>query len=93
LEAATSSTANLLETIAVHLRDLWQWRRNHPGELRQPAEQWRNGPSTRSTGFSGYAPGPLTLNPSVGTLHPITARRIHAAALDDSARPQWAKFE
>jgi len=62
LEAATGSTANLLETIAVHLLDLWHWRRNHPGEVRQPAEQWKNGPSTQTTGFSGYAglldPGP-----------------------------------
>lgn len=93
LEAATGSTANLLETIAVHLLDLWQWRRNHSGELRQPVEQWKKGPSTQSTGFSGYAPGSLPLDPSVGTLHPITARRIHAAALDDPARHQWAKFD
>lgn len=93
LEALSGSTANLLETIAVHLLDLWRWRRNHPSELRQPVEQWKNGPSTQSTGFSGYAPGSLTLDPSVGTLHPITARRIHAAALDDAARAQWAKFD
>jgi hypothetical protein len=92
LEGLTSSTTQLLETVAANLLDLWRWRRNHPGELRQPAEQWKNGPSTQSTGFSGYAPGSLTLDPDVGTMHPITARRIHASALDDGARPQWAKF-
>jgi hypothetical protein len=93
LEDLTESTTKLLETVAAHLLDLWRWRRSHPGELRQPAEQWKNGPSTQSTGFSGYAPGSLSLDPNVGTLHPITARRIHAAALDDAARPQWPKFD
>jgi hypothetical protein len=93
LEGLIGSTAKLLETMAAHLLNLWRWRRNHPGELRQPAEQWENGPSTQSTGFSGCAPGSLTLDPGVGTMHPITARRIHAAALDDAARSQWAGFD
>jgi hypothetical protein len=93
LEGLIGSTAKLLETTAAHLLTLWRWRRNHPGELHQPAEQWKNWPLTQSTGFSGYAPGSLTLNPDVGTMHPITARRIHTAALDDAARLQWAAFD
>jgi hypothetical protein len=93
LEGLIGSTTGLLETMAAHLLDLWRWRRNHPGDLRQPAEQWKNGPSTQSTGFTGYAPGSLNLDPSIGTMHPITAKRLHAAALDDAARPQWATFD
>jgi hypothetical protein len=93
LEGLIGSTAKFLETMAAHLLNLWRWRRNHPGELRQPAEQWKNGPSTQSTGVSGCAPGSLTLDPSVGLMHPSTARRIHAAALDDAARSQWAGFD
>jgi len=88
-----SSTAHLVETVATHLIDLWQWRRGHPADLRQPAEQWKDGPSTQSTGFNGYAPGSLVLAPGQGMMHPITARRFHAAALDDAARPQWAAFD
>jgi hypothetical protein len=93
LQGLINSTARLVETMATHLTDLWQWRRGHPGDLRQPAEQWKGGPSTRSTGFNGYAPGSLTLSPGLGMMHPITTRRFHAAALDDAARPQWAALD
>lgn len=92
LQGLMNSTTQLVQTMAPHLLNLWQWRRNHPGDLRQTAEQWKNGPSTQSTGFNGYAPGSLVLEPSMGMMHPITARRFHAAALDDQARPQWATF-
>jgi hypothetical protein len=92
LKGLMNSTIQLLETTAMHLLDLWQWRRNHPGDLRQPADQWKNGPSTQSTGFNGYAPGSLVLEPGMGIMHPDTARRIHSAALDDQARSQWATF-
>jgi hypothetical protein len=73
--------------------NLWRWRRGQPADLRQPAEQWKDGLSTGSTGFNGYAPGSLVLAPGQGMMHPITARRFHAAALDDAARPQWAAFD
>ncbi len=93
LQGLMNSTVLLLEAAAVHLLDLWRWRRDHPGDLRQPADQWRNGPSTQSTGFNGYAPDSLRLEPSMGMMHPITARRFRAAAIDDAARPQWATFD
>ncbi|MBZ5582886.1 MAG: hypothetical protein LAQ30_11940 [Acidobacteriia bacterium] len=93
LQGLMNSTVLLLETAAGHLLNLWQWRRAHPGDLRQPADQWKNGPSKQSTGFNGYAPGSLNLKPSIGMMHPITARRFHAAAVDDAARPQWATFD
>jgi hypothetical protein len=93
LQGLMNSTVLLLEAAAGHLLDLWRWRRAHPGDLRQPADQWKNGPSKQSTGFNGYAPGSLPLEPSMGMMHPITARRFHAAAVDDAARPQWTTFD
>jgi hypothetical protein len=93
LQGLMNSTVLLLEAAAGHLLDLWRWRRAHPGDLRQPADQWKNGPSRQSTGFNGYAPGSLPLEPSMGMMHPITARRFHAAAADDAARLQWATFD
>jgi hypothetical protein len=93
LQGLMNSTVLLLEAAAGHLLDLWRWRRAHPSYLRQPADQWKNGPSKQSTGFNGYAPGSLPLAPSMGIMHPITARRFHAAAVDDAARPQWATFD
>lgn len=93
LRGVMNSTSLLLEAGARRLLDLWRWRRAHPGDLRQPADQWKNGPSKQSTGFNGYAPGSLPLEPSMGMMHPATARRFHAAALDDASRPQWATFD
>jgi hypothetical protein len=87
------STSLLLEASAGHLLDLWRWRRSHPGDLRQPADQWKNGPSKQSTGFNGYAPGSVPLDPDIGSLHPSTIRRFHAAALDDASRHRWASFD
>jgi hypothetical protein len=63
LRGLISSTKALLEASAKDLLALWQWRRDHPGSLRQPAAQWPNGRSTQSTGFNGYAPGSLELAP------------------------------
>ncbi len=93
LQGLMNSSVQLLETMAAHLLDLWRWRRNHPDDLRQPAEQWKDGASTHSKGFNGYAPGSLVLEPGLGMMHPVTARRFHAAALDDAARTQWAAFD
>ena len=93
LRGLIGSTKALLEATATDLLDLWHWRRDHPGSLLQPAAQWPNGLSTQSTGFNGYAPGTLKLTPDMAMVHPVSARRFHAAALDDRARPQWATFD
>ena len=93
LRGLIGSTKTLLETTAMDLLDLWRWRRDHPASLRQPAAQWPNGRSTQSTGFNGYAPGTLEFAPDMVMVHPVAARRFHAAALDDPARPQWATFD
>ena len=87
------STQTPLETTAKDLVDRWQWRRDHPGSLRQPASQWPNGRSTHSTGFNGYAPGTLELAPDMVMVHPIAERRFRSAAVDDPSRPQWATFD
>jgi hypothetical protein len=93
LQGLMNSTLILLEAAAEHMVDLWRWRRTRPSDLCQPADQWKNGPSKQSTGFNGYAPGSLPLQPGMGMMHPRTARRFHAAAVDDVARPRWATFD
>ncbi len=93
LEGLKNSTALLLEASAVALLDLWRWRRSFPGELRQPKNQWKDGPSKQSTGFKGYLPGSLPLEASMAIMHPKMARRFQAAAVDDAARPQWTTFD
>lgn len=93
LRGLIDSTKILIESTAQDLRDLWQWRRDHPASLSQPLAQWPNGRSTQATGFNGYAPGTLDLAPGMAMVHPVAARRIHAAALDDTARPQWLTFD
>ncbi|MGA2433888.1 MAG: hypothetical protein ABSG25_01240 [Bryobacteraceae bacterium] len=93
LKGLIDSTKALIETTAKDLLDLWQWRRNHPGSLSQPTEQWPNGRSTQSTGFNGYAPGTLEFAPGMVIVHPVAARRFSSAALDDPARPQWETFD
>jgi len=70
LQGLIGSTKALLETTAERSLDLWCWRRNHPASLPQPAAQWPNGRSTRSTGFNGYAPGTLELVPGMGWCTP-----------------------
>ncbi len=84
LKGLMHSTVHLLETAASDLLDVWRWRRAHPHDLRQPMDQWRSGPSKQSTGFEGYAPGSLPLEPSMGIMPPKTARRFHSAAVDDA---------
>jgi len=93
LQGLVKSTGFLLEATAGHLLDLWRWRRDHPGDLHQPIDQWKKGPSKQSTGFNGYAPDALPLNPALGAMNPKTARRVLAAAIDDAAKPQWATFD
>jgi hypothetical protein len=93
LEGLVNSTGNLLEMVATELFELWRWRRAHAADLRQPADQWPEVASTESRLFNGYAPGSINFNPDNGSIHPITARRLRAAALDDSTRPQWMTFD
>lgn len=93
LEGLMRSTIDLTEGTAEYMRELWRWRRANPAEIPQPRDQWPNGPSTQSTGFDGYQPNQLVFNPQVGMMHPVTARRFRAAALDDAARPQWTTFD
>ena len=93
LQGLINSTKALLEATAKDLLEFWHWRRSHPASLRQPVAQWQQGRSTHSTGFNGYAPSKLELAPGMAIMHPVAARRIHSAALDDPARPQWATFD
>jgi len=64
LRGLMNSTSLLLEAGARHLLDLWRWRRTHPGDLRQPADQWNNGPSKQSTALTVTHPARCPSNPA-----------------------------
>jgi hypothetical protein len=93
LSGIMKSTSCLIETFAHSLRELWRWRRDHPTDLVQPRDQWKNGPSAESTGFKGYAPSGVPFDPGLAMIHPDVARRFHTAAVHDQARRQWAGFD
>jgi hypothetical protein len=93
LNGLLKSNERLIETVAAKLVELWQWRRENPNGLLQPREQWPQGRSARSTGFGGYAPGTIPVQPTSATISSVDARRMHAAALADSQRTQWATFD
>lgn len=87
------STKSFVEGIGQELGEVWNWRRTHPDSLPQPKRQWPDGPSTESTGFSGYAPGSFKYSPSMMTTHPVVFKRMRASALDDEARSRWKTFD
>jgi len=93
LRGLIKSTQVLLEATARDLIELWDWRRRNPKSLRQPQAQWREGRSTQSTGFDGYASGTLTFDPKMGISNAVVARRFRAAALVDGSRAEWANFD
>jgi hypothetical protein len=87
------SAAKFAEGTGAALLGLWNWRRDNPTALLQPAAQWPLGASMATTGFAGYAPGSYTYTPSMFMSHPVVLKRLRAAALDDRSRPQWDSFE
>ena len=93
LRGLMSSTRVMLESTAAELLGFWEWRRQNPGILRQPIEQWKGGRSTQSTRFDGYAPGTLQLAPDVGIMHPVMVSQLRSAALGDESRNRWALFD
>lgn len=93
LEGLIESTRTLVDSAAVELHEVWQWRRANPAAISQPAEQWPAGLSTATTGFTGYAPGTATYSPSSWMSHPAVVKRLRTAALDDAARPAWNGFD
>ncbi len=94
LRSLIASTKSLLETTAAGLLELWCWRRSNPSALPQLAEQWKNGPSIESTGFTGYAPDTVAVEPgSRKTAHPVTLCRFNAAAVFDPVRELWQTFD
>lgn len=93
LDGLVSSVRTLVDNTGRELHDFWHWRRAHPDALAQPKSQWPSGPSVKSVGFNGYAPGSFPYTPTQLMSHPLVLRRIRAAALDDQARSQWNDFD
>jgi hypothetical protein len=93
LEGLIRSVRYTTEATAALLVELWHWRRANPSALLQPTEQWKDGLSTASTGFDGYAPGSFKYEPGMLISHPLVAKRLRSAALDDKYRPEWQAFD
>lgn len=88
------STKALISGTAKLLIEVWEWRRDNPQILKQPAAQWpKGGATTPASVFQGYAPHSRDLSSSVASTHPIVERRFLAASLDDASRSQWDTFD
>jgi hypothetical protein len=90
---ALASTRQLVDWLGVLVSDFVEWRRQNPGQLIQPPQQWPNGPSDAKADFQGYHPGSLNFDPTIMVSGPVVLQRLRSAALDDSARPSWATFD
>ena len=64
LQGVIASTRRLVDEIAVQLIEVWEWRRAHPELLRQPVEQWPDGPSTSSQDSSAMRLGVTSIPPA-----------------------------
>jgi hypothetical protein len=94
LNGLLESTKMMISGTAKLLGDVWKWRRDNPKILPQPANQWKDGVSTKTSVFEGYAPRQRDMSSSsVASTHAIVKRRFLAAALDDAARHQWDSFD
>jgi hypothetical protein len=92
LHGLLGSTKSLIEMVAHHLMEVWSWRRAHPEDLPQPEAQWPSGAASETVGFSACKPGAFEFSPSMAMMHPVLARRLRSAALDDESRPQRDSF-
>ena len=92
IDELIKSTSSLAEAVAEELYRNWTWRRKHPKSMVQPREQWQE--RGRAAGFSGYKPREFNLAFSNGLvqMHPIMAKRLRAAAVDDRNRRRWDEF-
>lgn len=94
LSGLLDSTKALISGTAKLLIEVWEWRRDNPRILKQPAAQWPKGAATTpALVFQGYAPRSRDLSSSVASAHPIVERRFLAASLDDASRSQWDTFD
>ena len=84
--------SSLAEVVAEELHRIWTRRRNSPDSTRQPREQWQE--KDRAVEFSGFKPREFNLEFSTSTvlMNPILAKRLRAAAVDDSNRHRWDEF-
>jgi len=93
LEGVMASTLALSEKAAASLVEIWRQRRAEPALLVQPKEQWPEGRSTASRGFSGYRAGTVPFNIDALVAHPTFVRRLQVAALEKNARKKWDSFD
>lgn len=92
LEGATRSVKELVEHSAEVLTAVWTARRSSPSILVQPKSQWPN-TLGQPVLFTGYAPGTVPFDPTELRVHPVFAKRLVVAALDDEHRREWDHFD
>ena len=93
LRGVLESTCGLVGEGGILLVDLWRARRASRNLLLQPREQWRDGPSTATTRFPGYAPESVPYNPDQFRSDEVLIQRMTSASLGDAARGTWANFD
>lgn len=94
LRGVLESTARLLDQGGKLLLELWSRRRADPQLLPQPSKQWPRIEPAGTSGFDGYAPSSVPVQPSAVATHPDVVRRLKAAALSEhDRRAQWSSFD
>jgi hypothetical protein len=95
LTGAIESVRGLLDSLAIELVRIWEWRREHPAALAQPVEQWPKVelPADNAEVFSGYAPNSYPYDPTQLVGNVDTGRRMLSAALFDHQRHKWERFD
>ena len=82
LEESVRSAAELVTSIAVQASQHWEWRKDNPRNVSQPASQWSSEPPA-PIGFAGFDQGRVAFTPSQMISHSEFALRMQAAHLFD----------
>jgi hypothetical protein len=89
VEEVFRSAGHLLRVIGDALADAWRVRHEDPGLVQQPSAQCPRMPSGRSTGFPGYAPSSLLIEPGAMFVSEESSRKLRFAALTDGPNALW----
>ncbi len=89
LRGILESTRQLIEDVAGLLIPLWDVRRSDPTLIRQPEKQWKSLDRPEVTGFEGYCPGSVRVQPDTLMMAPEWLTRLKSAALIKGRDSVW----
>ncbi len=94
LQGLVASVCFLVDALGAELLTAWEHRKARPELLAQPQSQWPDAdPKKPTVPFLGYSPGSFAYLPGQLMGHPVSWRRLEAAALFDHQRTQWSGFD